>query len=137
MRAVEAIGKLLLRGGRRRGPHRHPGRARGRARRPNWTRLLAGVSAEQLHLSAFHPTGTVALGADAQRARPTRRAGCAACTGVLVADGSALPGCPEVNPQLTIMATALAVTRAVAEASRITKRARVNRFGQIDAPCAR
>ncbi|MET7440863.1 GMC oxidoreductase, partial [Streptomyces sp. NPDC005568] len=30
--------------------------------------------------------------------------------GVLVADASVLPGCPEVNPQLSIMAAALAVT---------------------------
>jgi choline dehydrogenase-like flavoprotein len=29
---------------------------------------------------------------------------------VLIADGSVLPSCPEVNPQLSIMAAALAVT---------------------------
>ncbi|WP_309500634.1 GMC oxidoreductase [Streptomyces shenzhenensis] len=29
-----------------------------------------------------------------------------------MADASVLPGCPEVNPQLTIMAVALAVTES-------------------------
>lgn len=34
---------------------------------------------------------------------------------MLVADASVLPSCPEVNPQLSIMAAALAVTRACVE----------------------
>ena len=33
-------------------------------RRPAARAALEGVTARQLHLSAFHPTGTVALGAD-------------------------------------------------------------------------
>jgi choline dehydrogenase-like flavoprotein len=34
--------------------------------------------------------------------------------GVLIADGSVLPSCPEVNPQLSIMAAALGVARRFA-----------------------
>ncbi|MFF3941021.1 GMC family oxidoreductase [Streptomyces phaeofaciens] len=72
--------------------------------------VLARTSARGLHLSAYHPTGTVAGGADAQRhpADPTGRL--RGVHGVLVADASVLPTCPEVNPQLSIMAAALAVT---------------------------
>ncbi|MGE6737056.1 GMC oxidoreductase, partial [Streptomyces sp. NPDC059900] len=35
--------------------------------------------------------------------------------GVLIADGSVLPACPEVNPQLSIMAAALAITERYVE----------------------
>ncbi|MEU6549102.1 GMC family oxidoreductase [Streptomyces sp. NPDC046915] len=74
--------------------------------------VLAGTSARRLHLSAYHPTGTVAAGADAERfpADPVGRL--RGVRGVLVADASVLPGCPEVNPQLTVMAAALAVAEA-------------------------
>ncbi|MEV7414557.1 GMC family oxidoreductase [Streptomyces sp. NPDC089919] len=70
--------------------------------------LLARVTIRQLHLSAFHPTGTLAAGADPQRhpADPVGRL--RGVQGVLVADASLLPSCPEVNPQLSIMALASA-----------------------------
>ncbi|MFD6495371.1 GMC family oxidoreductase N-terminal domain-containing protein [Streptomyces sp. NPDC060188] len=74
--------------------------------------LLAGVGPRDLHLSAFHPTGTVAAGADPGRAPADPEGRLRGVHGVLVADGSLLPGCPEVNPQLSIMAAALAVSRA-------------------------
>jgi choline dehydrogenase-like flavoprotein len=35
--------------------------------------------------------------------------------GVWVADGSVLPTCPEVNPQVSIMAMALAIADGVAQ----------------------
>ncbi|WP_411103178.1 GMC family oxidoreductase N-terminal domain-containing protein [Streptomyces sp. cmx-4-9] len=73
---------------------------------------LEGVTARHLHLSAFHPTGTAAAGADPQRA-PADPLG--RLRGVLVADGSVLPSCPEVNPQLSIMAASLAVAEAYAQ----------------------
>ncbi|MFF0139175.1 GMC family oxidoreductase N-terminal domain-containing protein [Streptomyces sp. NPDC005227] len=74
--------------------------------------LLAGVGPRDLHLSAFHPTGTVAAGADPGRAPADPEGRLRGVHGVLVADGSVLPGCPEVNPQLSIMAAALAVSQA-------------------------
>jgi choline dehydrogenase-like flavoprotein len=74
--------------------------------------VLAGTSARQLHLSAYHPTGTVAAGADPECFPVDGTGQLRGVRGVLVADGAVLPGCPEVNPQLSIMATALAITRA-------------------------
>ncbi|MFE0512267.1 GMC family oxidoreductase N-terminal domain-containing protein [Streptomyces sp. NPDC058964] len=74
--------------------------------------VLADTSARQLHLSAYHPTGTVAAGADPQRFPADATGRLRGVSGVLVADASVLPGCPEVNPQLTIMAAALAVMEA-------------------------
>jgi choline dehydrogenase-like flavoprotein len=116
MRAIEAIGKLLFAAGAEEvltgiaaGP-----RARSQA---ELEELLRGLTAKQLHLSAFHPTGTVALGADPQIAPADPEGRLRGVQGVLVTDGSALPSCPEVNPQLTIMATALAVTTGYAEAA--------------------
>ncbi|MEV0241636.1 GMC family oxidoreductase [Streptomyces sp. NPDC050674] len=68
----------------------------------------------RLHLSAFHPTGTAALGADDQRfpVRPDGRL--RGTEGVLVADACLLPSSPGVNPQITIMALARAVTERAA-----------------------
>ena len=64
----------------------------------------------RLHLSAFHPTGTAALGADGERSpvRPDGRL--RGAEGVVVADACLLPSSPGVNPQITIMALAHAVT---------------------------
>ncbi|MFJ3231048.1 GMC family oxidoreductase N-terminal domain-containing protein [Streptomyces sp. NPDC086787] len=73
--------------------------------------VLANTSVRQLHLSAYHPTGTVAAGADPQRFPADGRGRLRGVHGVLIADASVLPGCPEVNPQLSIMAAALAVVR--------------------------
>ncbi|MFI8829261.1 GMC family oxidoreductase N-terminal domain-containing protein [Streptomyces sp. NPDC053431] len=72
--------------------------------------LLASVTARRLHLSAFHPTGTVAMGADPQIAPADDMGRLRGVHGVLIVDGSTLPSCPEVNPQMTIMATALSVS---------------------------
>ncbi|MFC4495979.1 GMC family oxidoreductase N-terminal domain-containing protein [Streptomyces ovatisporus] len=111
MRAVGAMGELLFAAGAEEvltGIAAAP-RARSLS---ELKEKLSGLSARQLHLSAFHPTGTVALGADPQTAPADVRGRLRGVRGVLVADGSALPSCPEVNPQLTIMATALAVAKA-------------------------
>ncbi|MEV8314948.1 GMC family oxidoreductase [Streptomyces sp. NPDC059900] len=77
--------------------------------------LLSGVTARQLHLSAFHPTGTVAAGSDPRRAPADPEGRLRGVHGVLIADGSVLPACPEVNPQLSIMAAALAITERYVE----------------------
>ncbi|MFF8864842.1 GMC family oxidoreductase N-terminal domain-containing protein [Streptomyces sp. NPDC015139] len=74
--------------------------------------VLAGTGARQLHLTAYHPTGTVAAGADPQRCPADPEGRLRGVRGVLVADASALPSCPQVNPQVTIMAAALAITEA-------------------------
>ncbi|BBX75041.1 GMC family oxidoreductase [Mycobacterium shinjukuense] len=66
-----------------------------------------------LHLAAFHPTGTAAAGADERRCPIDQTGRLRGVDGVWVADASILPSCPEVNPQLSIMAMALAVADGV------------------------
>ncbi|MEU8589197.1 GMC family oxidoreductase [Streptomyces sp. NPDC048664] len=80
--------------------------------------LLDAVTASHLHVSAFHPTGTVAAGGDPERAPADPEGRLRGVSGVLIADGSVLPSCPEVNPQLSIMAAASAVTRRGLEGAR-------------------
>lgn len=77
------------------------------------TRAAAMASAADLHLAAFHPTGTAKLGADADRAPVDPSGRLRGVRGVHVADASVLPSCPEVNPQLTIMAMALAIADGI------------------------
>jgi choline dehydrogenase-like flavoprotein len=68
-----------------------------------------------LHVAAFHPTGTVSAGADAERypVDPTGRL--RGTRNVWIADASIIPSCPEVNPQVSVMALALAVADYVVE----------------------
>jgi len=68
---------------------------------------------ERLHVAAFHPTGTARMGADEQ-SHPVDAAGrLRGVGGVWVADASVLPTCPEVNPQMTIMAMAQAIAHGI------------------------
>ncbi|MGW7609950.1 GMC family oxidoreductase N-terminal domain-containing protein [Streptomyces sp. NPDC054766] len=117
MTAVRAMGRLLFAAGAEEvltGVPRAP-----RARSLDaFDELLTSVTARDLHVSAFHPTGTVAAGADPQRAPADPEGRLRGVHGVLVADGSVLPGCPEVNPQLSIMAAALAISDAWLEGAR-------------------
>ncbi|KUJ65785.1 oxidoreductase [Streptomyces albus subsp. albus] len=109
MRSVRAMGELLFAAGAEEvltGVATAP-RARSLT---ELDRLLVGVTARQLHLSAYHPTGTVAAGGDWRRAPADAAGQLRGVRGVLIADASVLPSCPEVNPQLSIMAAALAVT---------------------------
>ncbi|MYW47386.1 GMC family oxidoreductase, partial [Streptomyces sp. SID161] len=110
LRAQRAMGRLLFAAGAEEvltGVPRFP-----RARTPaQLEALLDRVSVRDLHVSAFHPTGTVAAGGDPQRAPADPEGWLRGVHGVLIADGSVLPSCPEVNPQLSIMAAALAVAR--------------------------
>ncbi|MFE5947486.1 GMC family oxidoreductase N-terminal domain-containing protein [Streptomyces sp. NPDC056480] len=71
--------------------------------------LLTNTVPRQLHLSAFHPTGTVAAGGNPQQTPCDPQGRLRGIRGVLIADGSVLPSCPEVNPQLSIMAASLAI----------------------------
>ncbi|MEV6395099.1 GMC family oxidoreductase [Streptomyces sp. NPDC051907] len=107
--AVRAMGRLLFAAGAEEVLTGVPTAPRARSL-AELEALMATVTARQLHLSAFHPTGTVAAGADPQRFPADAEGRLRGVEGVLIADGSVLPGCPEVNPQLSIMAAALAAT---------------------------
>lgn len=74
---------------------------------------LSRTDPRGLHLAAFHPTGTAAAGADEQRCPVDETGRLRGIDGVWVADASILPSSPEVNPQVSIMALALAVADAV------------------------
>ncbi|MFJ8675738.1 GMC family oxidoreductase N-terminal domain-containing protein [Streptomyces sp. NPDC093589] len=116
LRAVGAMGRLLFAAGAEEVLTGVPTAPRVRSA-DELDETVRTLSARQLHLSAFHPTGTVAMGTDAQVCPADEDGWLRGTAGVLIADGSALPSCPEVNPQLSIMAAALAVSRnAVVEA---------------------
>jgi choline dehydrogenase-like flavoprotein len=102
-RALGAMGRILLAAGAREvltGLPRHP-----IARTTDeLDEAVRSTPAADLHLAGFHPTGTARMGTGTPvdpfgRLRGVR--------GVHVVDASVLPTCPEVNPQLTIMAMAL------------------------------
>ncbi|MGH3678539.1 MAG: GMC family oxidoreductase N-terminal domain-containing protein [Mycobacterium sp.] len=80
--------------------------------------VLARTNPKSLHLAAFHPTGTAAAGADEQLCPVDGTGRLRGVHGVWVADASILPSCPTVNPQVTIMALALAVADQVVAARR-------------------
>ena len=67
----------------------------------------------RLHLAAFHPVGTVAAGGIEQRHPVDEKGKLRGVHGVWVCDGSSLPGCPTVNPQVTIMALSSAIASAI------------------------
>lgn len=110
--AIEAMGRLLFAAGAVEVLTGLPGA-------PTVTSLPAlrdavrGCDPRGLHLAAFHPTGTAAAGADAQRCPVDETGRLRGADGVWVADASILPSCPEVNPQLSIMALALGVADEV------------------------
>jgi choline dehydrogenase-like flavoprotein len=74
---------------------------------------VAGADIRRLHIAAFHPTGTAAAGSDAQRHPVDESGRLRGIDGVSVADASILPSCPEVNPQVSIMALATAVAERI------------------------
>jgi choline dehydrogenase-like flavoprotein len=71
-----------------------------------------------LHLAAFHPVGTARAGAHEHWSPVDPDGRLRGVDGVWVADASILPSCPEVNPQVTIMALALAVADGIASGAR-------------------
>ncbi|MCL4433779.1 MAG: GMC family oxidoreductase [Actinobacteria bacterium] len=68
---------------------------------------------KSLHPAAFHPVGTVAAGSDPGRFPVEPTGSLRGTSGVWVADGSLMPTCPGVNPQVTIMALSLAVAKSI------------------------
>lgn len=118
MRSVRAMGQVLFAAGAQEVLTGIPTAPRARSL-TELDEILAHVGPGRLHLSAYHPTGTVSAGADAQRFPADPLGRLRGVHGVLIADGSVLPGCPEVNPQLSIMAAALAVAEGHLEAAEV------------------
>ncbi|TVT14685.1 FAD-binding protein, partial [Amycolatopsis rhizosphaerae] len=111
-RALVVLGDVLFAAGATEvltGIARHP-----RAKNPAQLRdIVARVPAAQLHVAAFHPTGTARLGTDPRTSPLDPRGRLRGVRGVYVADASVLPSCPTVNPQITIMAAALAISGGI------------------------
>lgn len=112
--ALEAIGRLLFAAGAVEVLTGLPG-ATTVTSFPELQQVLQRANPRSLHLAAFHPTGTAAAGADEQLCPVDETGRLRGVDGVWVADASILPSCPEVNPQLSIMAMALAVADQMAE----------------------
>ena len=72
------------------------------------------LDVRRLRLAAFHPTGSAAAGSDPARHPVGPKGRLRGVDGVWVADGSILPSCPGVNPQVSIMAIAAGVGEAAA-----------------------
>lgn len=112
MVAIEAMGRLLFAAGAVEVLTGLPG-AMTVTSLPALRDALSRSDPRSLHLAAFHPTGTAAAGADEQRCPVDETGRLRGADGVWVADASILPSCPEVNPQLSIMALALGVADEV------------------------
>jgi len=74
------------------------------------------LDVRRLRLAGFHPSGTAAAGSDPARHPVDPEGRLRGIDGVWVADGSILPSCPGVNPQVSIMAMAAGVAEAAAGA---------------------
>lgn len=74
------------------------------------------LDVRRLRLAGFHPTGTAAAGSDPARHPVDPEGRLRGVKGVWVADGSILPSCPGVNPQVSIMAIAAGVGETAAGA---------------------
>ena len=75
---------------------------------------MPGLDVRRLRLAGFHPTGSAAAGSDLARHPVDPEGRLRGVDGVWVADGSILPSCPGVNPQVSIMAMAAGVGEAAA-----------------------
>lgn len=117
VRALGAMGRLLFAAGAQEVLTGMPGQPSVRT----VTELddtLATLDPLKLHVAAFHPTGTASAGSDDQRSPVDERGRLRGTTGVWVADATVLPSCPEVNPQVSIMALALAIADEIVAAGR-------------------
>jgi choline dehydrogenase-like flavoprotein len=74
------------------------------------------LDVRRLRLAGFHPSGTAAGGSDPARHPVDPQGRLRGVEGVWVADGSILPSCPGVNPQVSIMAIAAGVGEAATQA---------------------
>ena len=73
------------------------------------------LNVRRLRLAGFHPSGTAAAGSDPSRHPVDPEGRLRGVDGVWVADGSILPSCPGVNPQVSIMALAAGVGETAAK----------------------
>ena len=112
LRAIALMGRVLFAAGGREVVTGLPGHGPA-ADVDDLDAILADADPRRLHLTAFHPTGTARMGADPQVAPVGPDGRLRGVEGVWVADGSAVPGCPEVNPQVTIMALALGIADGI------------------------
>ncbi|NNN22324.1 MAG: FAD-binding protein [Acidimicrobiales bacterium] len=71
---------------------------------------ISHASLDKIHLAAFHPTGTMRMGLDENRYPVDQNGRLRGVKGLFVSDASVLPTCPEVNPQVTIMAISSAIS---------------------------
>jgi len=76
---------------------------------------MARLDVRRLRLAGFHPSGTAAAGSDPARHPVDPEGRLRGIEGVWIADGSILPSCPGVNPQLSIMAMAAGVGDAAGQ----------------------
>jgi choline dehydrogenase-like flavoprotein len=115
MVAIEAIARVMLAAG---AEHVEPGAGAPPIKRESEIESsLANLDVRRLRLGGFHPTGTVAAGADPSHHPVDPEGRLRGVEGVWVADGSILPSCPSVNPQVSIMAMAMGVGEAAARAA--------------------
>ena len=84
------------------------------ARKAELEAAMQRLDVRRLRLAGFHPTGTAAAGSDPGRHPVDPEGRLRGVEGVWVADGSILPSCPGVNPQVSIMAIAIGVGEAAA-----------------------
>jgi choline dehydrogenase-like flavoprotein len=125
LRAVELAGQLLFAAGAR---EVLPGLA-GRAHVGSVRELqeaVIGADPRELHLAAFHPSGSARAGADATRHPVDEYGRLRGVEGVWVCDASVLPSCPTVNPQVSIMAVALHIADAALREARGLRRPSAN-----------
>jgi choline dehydrogenase-like flavoprotein len=74
-----------------------------------------GWEASSLSIVGFHPVGTARMGRNRGVCAVDPWGESHALPGLYVADGSVLPGCPGVNPQVTIMAMATRIAGRLAD----------------------
>lgn len=77
---------------------------------------LPKVDVRRLRMAAFHPTGSAGAGGDPGHHPVGPTGELRGTRGVWIADGSIVPTCPGVNPQVSIMALAAGVGKAAAAA---------------------
>lgn len=122
VQAVGIMGRLLLAAGATEvltGIPSHPRAADDKA----LDEALEHADPRRLHVAAFHPVGTAAAGRDPERFPVDEHGALRGVERLWVTDGSILPTCPEVNPQVTIMALALAVAWGIAGGREPSQRA--------------
>jgi choline dehydrogenase-like flavoprotein len=111
VRAVELCSRVLLAAGAEEVLTGLPHAPRVRDER-ELAAAIAGADPRALHVAAFHPTGTARAGVDAATSPVDPHGRLRGIDGVRVCDASVLPTCPEVNPQVSIMAAALSIASA-------------------------